>query len=291
MQGRPLAVDTPLTRTVPVGLIPQNRRPFRQGDRAGIKRGPDQQLIQAAKRRGPDRPLAAVPAGVKSFAVGPGKAPPGTPRQSQAPMVTRAFQFHSHHDGNGVVFYLGQDRRTGEWTNPVLSRELRVCASSLGAGTLEMAVDHTYCNLLFQTEDQPWSWVIFDFGERSVRPNCYTLSHRSGIHAFFMRTWQLEGSVDNDNWNILSRHVDDDSIGPTSPVASWPVHPRQYYRYLRIVLDPNGNSEGGSALVFNSFEVYGDLQMPAPPHLHAPPVAPIQPKGVGPRLTPRAHTW
>ena len=52
------------------------------------------------------------------------------------------------------------------------------------------------------------------------------------------------------------------STDRTSCVASWAVHGGQYYRYLRVVLDPFGNSLGGSALAFNSLEVYGDLRTP-----------------------------
>lgn len=70
---------------------------------------------------------------------------------------------------------------------------MRVCASSLQGGNLSCSVDHDLNGVLFQTDDQPYSWCIFDFQECSVRPNYYTLAHRSVVNAFFMRSWQLEG--------------------------------------------------------------------------------------------------
>ena len=43
---------------------------------------------------------------------------------------------------------------------------------------------------------------------------------------------------------MLSRHNNDESLNPNSLVAAWALHAKAFYRYLRIVLDPNGNSEG-----------------------------------------------
>lgn len=63
--------------------------------------------------------------------------------------------------------HLGWNRRAGEWLNPVDSRKLRVCASSLAGGHLADTVDR---GALFESEDLPFSWVLFDFQECAVRP-------------------------------------------------------------------------------------------------------------------------
>ena len=68
-----------------------------------------------------------------------------------------------------------------------------MCASSLQGGNLSCTVDHDLNGVLFQSDEQAFSWVIFDFQECSVRPNYYTIAHRSAVYAFFMRSWQLEG--------------------------------------------------------------------------------------------------
>eukprot|EP00997_Jenningsia_sp_PLL12_P011778 NODE_9521_length_366_cov_20.826498_g8615_i0.p3 GENE.NODE_9521_length_366_cov_20.826498_g8615_i0~~NODE_9521_length_366_cov_20.826498_g8615_i0.p3 ORF type:complete len:66 (-),score=17.96 NODE_9521_length_366_cov_20.826498_g8615_i0:140-337(-) len=63
--------------------------------------------------------------------------------------------------------------------------------------------------------------------------------------------------------DTLCLHTNDCSLGKGNTVASWAVTTGRYYRYLRVCLQQGGNSEGGSALLFNAFEVYGDLQYPS----------------------------
>ena len=192
---------------------------------------------------------------------GPSPAPAGPPRKYQGPLAIDHQPFNGN-EGQGIVHSLGLNKKTGEWANPVESRRLRVCASSLVVGTLAMTVDHENYQLLFQSDDLPYSWVLFDFQECSVRPSRYTLAHKSDIHAFFMRSWQVEGSDNNEVWHILSRHNSDGTLCPDNLVGGWDLKTNAFYRYIRIVLDPGGNSEGGSALLFNCFDIYGDFQHP-----------------------------
>uniref|UniRef100_A0A7S1IZ30 PUM-HD domain-containing protein n=1 Tax=Eutreptiella gymnastica TaxID=73025 RepID=A0A7S1IZ30_9EUGL len=194
--------------------------------------------------------------------VGPSRAPDGPVRRLGPPYMVKEYEYCSPHDGNGIVYSLGLDKGGGAWNNPVDTKALRVCASSLQGGNLSCTVDHDLNGVLFQSDDQPFSWVIFDFQECSVRPNYYTIAHRSAVYAFFMRSWQLEGSSDNSVWQILSRHNHDESLNPNSLVAAWALHAKAFYRYIRIVLDPNGNNEGGHALLFNCFDIYGEFKTP-----------------------------
>eukprot|EP01004_Peranema_trichophorum_P004391 NODE_3318_length_1373_cov_70.916000_g2884_i0.p1 GENE.NODE_3318_length_1373_cov_70.916000_g2884_i0~~NODE_3318_length_1373_cov_70.916000_g2884_i0.p1 ORF type:complete len:421 (+),score=87.61 NODE_3318_length_1373_cov_70.916000_g2884_i0:53-1264(+) len=186
----------------------------------------------------------------------------GPPRRHTGPYKTKQFVFTSHHDGNGIIFFLGLNRKEGKWYNPVDTKALRVIASSLESGTLSMTVDQEFNDLLFQTKEEHPSWVVFDFLERSVRPTYYSLAHK-GILESYMRSWKFEGSNDAQTWDTLCLHSNDVSLSRSSTVASWAVTTGRFYRYLRIILNQFGNSDNGSALLFNAFEVYGDLQLPS----------------------------
>jgi len=189
------------------------------------------------------------------------KPVPGPPRTHTGPYKSREFTFASHHDGNGIVFFMGLNRKEGKWYNPVDTRKLRVIASSLDSGTLPMTVDQEFNELLFASKDEYPSWVVFDFLECSVRPTYYSLAHKGTLQAF-MRSWKFEGSNDGAVWDTLCIHTNDASLSKPNTVASWAVKTNMAFRYLRILLEQGGNAEGTSALMFNAFEVYGEFRIP-----------------------------
>lgn len=191
----------------------------------------------------------------------PIKPVPGPARRHTGAYKSREFVFTSHHDGNGIIFFMGLNRKEGKWYNPVDTRKLRVIASSLDSGTLPMTVDQEFNELLYASKDEYPSWVVFDFLECSVRPTYYSLAHK-GILQSYMRSWKFEGSHDAATWDTLCIHTNDVSLSKQNTVASWAVKTHMAYRYLRILLEQGGNSEAGSALLFNAFEVYGDFRIP-----------------------------
>jgi hypothetical protein len=187
------------------------------------------------------------------------KPVPGPQRQHVGRYRSREFTFCSHHDGNGIIFFMGL--KDQKWTNPVSTRKLRVIASSLASGNLAMTVDQEFNAVLYSSRDEFPAWVVFDFLECSVRPTYYTLAHK-GLLPAYMRSWRFEGSHDANRWDLLCVHTNDDSLQEGSSVASWPVQAASPYRYLRLLLQRGGNAKATSALVFNAFEVYGEFCIP-----------------------------
>eukprot|EP00667_Euglena_gracilis_P002760 EG_transcript_2768 len=234
-----------------------------------------------AQAKSPERdPPRPTRADVKPPAVkGPIAAPAGPRRRYAGECVVRAFPFVSS-DGGGVVQFIGRDNPRGEWLSPVESKEVRVCASSMDkavSGGLQQILDaEAHSTGCFQTEDAPYSWVILDFGERSVRPMAYTFGVR-GPAELFPRAWQFEGSEDNDRWVVLSRHDGDESLCPQRRRASWAIQTALFFRYFRLVLDPAGNSAAGGALALNGLELHGELRAPpagVAPAYRSPPLVP-----------------
>jgi len=185
---------------------------------------------------------------------GPVPAPPGPARSHHGPYVVR----DASAEGGGIIRTLGETAGLG-WENPVATRRLRVCVSSITVGQLSGTVEPV--PEPFATDDQPWSWVIFDFLENSVRPSRYSLAHPPSVSGY-MRFWQVEGSNDNIRWDTLSRHNQDLSLDQRRLAFGWDLCPQKFYRYIRVVLDPRGNSAGTSTLALTSFELYGEVSSP-----------------------------
>jgi hypothetical protein len=97
-----------------------------------------------------------------------------------------------------------------------------------------------------------------------------------------LRTWDLQGSVDCQNWTVLKRHTNDKSLNSNFASHTWPlpginkvydiprfvllfiegtwygISRKQAYRYFRI-LQTGRNSNNHNFLVISGLELYGIL--------------------------------
>jgi hypothetical protein len=117
------------------------------------------------------------------------------------------------------------------------------------------AVDLTATNFL-QSQSQANQWICYNFNNRWVRPTHYSIS--SSGH--FLRSWVVEGSIDNVNWNELDRHEGDPEISSNHQIGTFaiPVYHDVDYRFIR--LRQTGQNAGGSDyLRIVALELFGYL--------------------------------
>lgn len=100
--------------------------------------------------------------------------------------------------------------------------------------------------------------MAVDLGEgRVLAPSHYCLrSHCHTNHK--LRTWELQGSDDGENWTVLRRHDNDRALGnEANSTASWPLDTAgQEFRHFRIQ-QKNENSTGQHFLTCGGIELYG----------------------------------
>jgi len=172
----------------------------------------------------------------------------------------REFHFQSTFDQNGLLYWIGTNEGTSnQFTNPATTGKITVTRSSEGYGKAEDAAGRQCVHCC--TNNIPNSWYSFDLGENnSIIPNYYSLRH-DNYPSYVLRSWNLEGSNDNMNWQILKEHRGDDSLQEIAgSSASWPLpNLKVPYRYLRV-LQTGPNSSNSYHLILSGFEVYGTLQ-------------------------------
>ena len=85
------------------------------------------------------------------------------------------------------------------WANPVLSNRMVIMASSVERGATHDLVGLNPSDLW--TKDIPSSWFTLDIGpNRTVIPSAYGLRHGMNFRADSLRTWDLQGSTNGENW-------------------------------------------------------------------------------------------
>ncbi|GBG70252.1 hypothetical protein CBR_g6381, partial [Chara braunii] len=104
------------------------------------------------------------------------------------------------------------------------------------------------------------AWWRLDLGEdHRLICNYYTV--RQDGSSNFMRTWNLEGSLDGVHWHQLMCHRDDKKLCQPRQYASWPVVGPQAsipFRMLRVILrGPTSSRSTPWNLSLSYLELYG----------------------------------
>jgi hypothetical protein len=102
-------------------------------------------------------------------------------------------------------------------------------------------------------------WVAVSLLSNAPICPCYYALRNSYISGYSLRNWQLQGSTDGHHWDVLSFHVDDQTIQAISYGYAWPVKgATKYYSNFRIY--STGLQEDYSSMMgIGGFEVYGKV--------------------------------
>lgn len=171
---------------------------------------------------------------------------------------------------NGVIAYLGSSFGKGPWINPAVTGNVRVMASSPPSRQTDYKalVSRNFVRVLSagprRQNDVSETWWALDLGpDARLACNCYTLRHDAS--EAFLRSWELQGSLEGDRWVTLRRHEADPTICIKGQFASFPVvshASRTAYRYFRLfMLGPHASpwSEPPFQMHVGGWELYGYL--------------------------------
>jgi hypothetical protein len=93
------------------------------------------------------------------------------------------------------------------------------------------------------TKDVPASWSSLltpryqiDLKNRYVVPTAYTLRHGMSTKADFIRAWDLQGSKDGMNWDLINRHRQDEALEEGFGSHTWQLPPvKTSYKIFRVL--------------------------------------------------------
>ncbi|KAK8888373.1 hypothetical protein M9Y10_039443 [Tritrichomonas musculus] len=182
---------------------------------------------------------------------------PETRYRVKKPIITG--QLFDHSPGNefhGIINHLINE------SNGNIDSKLAITSSSLYNSsykpqnvTLFDSDDH------FISQNEQDSWICFDFKDHRVVPSAVTIKTRSGGQNDYQpRSWVIEGSCDNNSWEILDKEDDSPHLHGGDIVHTFAMNRpnSKEFQYIRMrQTGPNWNGE--NHLVVCSFEIYGRL--------------------------------
>ena len=124
----------------------------------------------------------------------------------------------------GIVYWLGMQSSTGEWSNPALKdadgspERLIITRSSSAKGSASDAAALAFSNSctrrtpVIDSNGNHTNWYMFDFKNLRILPTHYSLRHGWKQGKFCLRSWKLEGSINGTSWVTFCQHTDDETL-------------------------------------------------------------------------------
>lgn len=188
-------------------------------------------------------------------------------------LAEHEFVYNSDFDTNGLIYYIGSNSSTKEWTNPAVDGGMVCTRGSMGVGNMDLSTDKqgVASDLLSREGVDSWtmdydeSWWQVDLGNgRAIRPSHYTLRHGSCVGLNCIRHWRLEGSVNGkpQSWVEVQSHLADVRLNEGYSTNTWKIthlNPDSLpFRFFRIV-QTNKNSSNSGILALSGLELYGSF--------------------------------
>jgi hypothetical protein len=157
---------------------------------------------------------------------------------------TEYFYSGTPYDGQGILYMLATNNKSTAWKNPYETQKIALtCYPATEMGRLEEVVTHEQGQWYPTTN--PNSQVTIDFrpSNISVQPRHYTMSYYQGGSGFYLRKWQLLGSTNGTDFEVVKEHVNDTSFDHNAQTHTFPIDCRQSYCIFRIkITGPDSNN-------------------------------------------------
>ena len=198
------------------------------------------------------------------------------------------LRYHHDLDTCGLFYYLGTKGGSQPWQNPCTARLMSITCSGLATNPPSAPTSSLVNRELVRcvTVAKPDQWFCIDLHSYTLQPSHYTLQHYSAFDTEALRHWQLEGSLDGVQWDVLSLHANDSALQKKGQPHTWPIrhspHTQgRFYRLFRIH-QTGPNSNNNHYLALSGVELYGWLQLAG--NTHRNPTSPPAIPSIPPRL-------
>ena len=113
----------------------------------------------------------------------------------------------------------------------------------------------------FCTKNEPNSWICFEFKNHKIIPTHYTIRSTSGGKgSYHLMSWVIEGSLDKNNWEILSEERNNPALDDSFAVYTFQIQSKSQHQIKFIRIRSTGlDSSSSNYLYISAFEINGKL--------------------------------
>lgn len=113
----------------------------------------------------------------------------------------------------------------------------------------------------FCSQDIPYSWICFEFINHQIAPSNYIIrSINDKKDSFHPKSWVVEGSNDNMDWDVLDQQTNNSSLNGRNLISPFKITNPNSKKYKFIRITQNGNwKNNGNLFNINNIEFFGIL--------------------------------
>lgn len=134
--------------------------------------------------------------------------------------------------------------------------------SSRRGGEIDQLLDIQNQSNYFYTQNEPNSWICFEFKKCRIIPSNYSIrSNSNESNSLHLKNWVIEGSVDGEVWTQIDEQINCNSLNGRYYVHTFPLKQSQLeqeFKYIRI-RQTGFNWSNNQYLELCSVEFYGKL--------------------------------
>lgn len=159
--------------------------------------------------------------------------------------------YNNYNEFNGILNYLN-------------GKSFRVTSSSVYHNEINSSplnvLDYYDDDNSFSSEDEPNSWICFDFVNQKVVLTKYMIKSSSyGPGLSHLKSWIVEGSNDKNVWETIDEQKNCSSLNGSNCVCSFDTcNSTSAFRYIRL-RQTGLNWRNRHYLKFNAIEFYGEI--------------------------------
>lgn len=143
------------------------------------------------------------------------------------------------------------------WKQNVFEKGIIKLTTSDGSSPYRIA-DNTWSDSWY-SRSMPNSWVQFDFIDHAVSLSNYSLkTFIGGPNSGHLKTWVVEGSNDEKNWEEIDRRAGNSDLNDRNRFNTYDTSNKHFYRYIRL-MQTGKNHRGTDFLFLNNIELFGIL--------------------------------
>lgn len=179
--------------------------------------------------------------------------------------LVKQFNYEKGKEFDGIFKYL--TKKTG--SNIHDNGTIKIDSNSIFNDDPECCPKHLVdynSESFYQSKDQNGSFIVFDFKEKSIQLDGYTIQNGVSNGHYYLKNWVIEASNDNDYWITIDEHENDGSLDRASAVVTFDVQKKKsgFYRYIKLRQTGQSWSQRGKhfSFWFLSIEFFGKLKFP-----------------------------
>lgn len=135
---------------------------------------------------------------------------------------------------------------------------ISISGRSIGLGPISSLVDFKYGGDSYSSTNKKNSSICFDFKDHLISVSSYSIKGTNFNN--YLKSWNLEGSNDQNSWITLDSHSNDSSLLSFNVIKTFhiqnPNNREKRFRFIRI-LSTGPDGSGSNNLTITNIEFYG----------------------------------